>query len=624
MTTEKLEQPQVVETTVSTTCDKQQQQESACQASNLDQVSVAMNEYTLKGWIMLNDGCPDCNTSLMRNQEATSQVCVNCEINPPVDAEEDEKESAQQVELLPTKEQEELVHDQKPNQDQEHHQEELIHDQDQDQDQDQEHHQDSLQQPQEQQQQPEQMITESVRSSAPARALPPPPPTAEQPVLQAPGPIRPMASNNRISVIDPVMESVRKAYRSPSGRMVGVVQQQQQQPLPLTNDFPRPPTIPPPRSTTPLPMPPKTPPPVPRNVVSPPPGNGVLKPSAFPRPLGPPPPLMPNHMLISPPSSPPAPRSPSRDKRRSPQCSIVVQANIQPPMSPPSRPVGSPTSNTSPSRPRFPTPPSTGAIVTNLSLAGIGMHESTTLQPSGGAHLPEEDDEKDLESHDDEFFEDAEEEMEGYQSKPGSSTIIGEDDDEARGVMGMDTVLHDSRQGSNESTSRLIGEKILQGWAMLQDPCPNPACNGVPLMRSLEKKEVCVLCKTRYQREQLQDHFEQQSKYATVPSSPVTTSGPSNMNTIASSIVSSLKTASQFPAPPTTMPPVPRATSPPMPAYRTTSPIASPPIGFTRPQRDLNGRISGPIVLPPPAPMSPSFGLSSQRMLSRHHSEDMD
>ncbi|KAG0037171.1 hypothetical protein BGZ82_003016 [Podila clonocystis] len=55
-----------------------------------ESVSAAMDSYAMKGWTLLNDGCPDCNTPLMRNQEATSQVCVNCEINPPVDSDDEE------------------------------------------------------------------------------------------------------------------------------------------------------------------------------------------------------------------------------------------------------------------------------------------------------------------------------------------------------------------------------------------------------------------------------------------------------------------------------------------------------------------------------------------------------
>ena len=41
-----------------------------------------------------------------------------------------------------------------------------------------------------------------------------------------------------------------------------------------------------------------------------------------------------------------------------------------------------------------------------------------------------------------------------------------------------------------------MGTLLLQGWAMLEATCPN--CN-VPLMRSRQKEEICVVCETEYQ-----------------------------------------------------------------------------------------------------------------------------
>ncbi|KAF9584738.1 hypothetical protein BGW38_005365, partial [Lunasporangiospora selenospora] len=142
---------------------------------------------------MLNDGCPDCNTPLMRNREATSQICVNCQLNPPVDPEETAAVVAP---------------------------------------------------------------TESQMVSAPL----PPPPMAAMPA--APGPSAALPSlpsqqqqqqqrlsqkDNRMSVLDPVMENARKSLR-PTGRLGG------SGPIP-------PPTPPPARPTSSFPQPPKGTPP---------------------------------------------------------------------------------------------------------------------------------------------------------------------------------------------------------------------------------------------------------------------------------------------------------------------------------------------------------------------------
>ncbi|KAI7818821.1 hypothetical protein BC939DRAFT_278860 [Gamsiella multidivaricata] len=375
-------------------------------------------------------------TPLMRNQEATNQVCVNCEINPPVDPEEEE---SQHLSPLPQEHQ--------PKSD-------------------------------------SQQLETKKPNSGPIMSLPPP--TSALPAIPSPGPLRPMPSpNNRVSVLDPMMDAVRMNYRTPAGRDSSVL---------LPSDYPRPP--PPPGSTTPLPQPTRTPPPNKRL-------PGLPTPRlTFPRPP-PGPPSLAASCLISPPSSPPAPKLMPRDKRRSPQSSVVVQGNnILLSATPPTRP-------RAPSRSNLPTPPPSMALDTapgpntiDVMIAEQTTHESTEMEERGSdvddarsrntglenrpqaqkeAQMIEEDDEeKGLESHDE--FEDAEEEY-----RPSEEEIR----------------VRESRREQSERASRLIGEKMLQGWTMLQDPCPNSACNGVPLIRNRErKKEYCVICETTFQREQ--------------------------------------------------------------------------------------------------------------------------
>ncbi|KAG0204021.1 hypothetical protein BGX28_003900 [Mortierella sp. GBA30] len=267
-----------------------------------------------------------------------------------------------------------------------------------------------------------------------------------------------------------------------------------------------------------------------------------------------------------------------------------------------------------PRRSALPTPPSSSAILPSASLGSADaeshaeiMHESTGSDGKGSdmdtapyhtalisLQAIEVEDEKELESHDE--FEDAAEEM---VNKPSD----------------QESNQREAKREQNERASRLIGEKMLQGWTMLQDACPNSACYGVPLMRSREKKEYCVICENYYKREQ----DLEPGKYSTV-----STAKPNGVDATTAAVAF---TASQFPAPPMTLPPVPR-TSPvsnpttvsalTSPQVRAVSPLSSP--SHPRASVSLHGRISSSIVLPPAASVSPSFGMTSQQILS----ESMD
>ncbi|KAF9108316.1 hypothetical protein BGX29_001593 [Mortierella sp. GBA35] len=149
----------------------------------------------------------------------------------------------------------------------------------------------------------------------------------------------------------------------------------------------------------------------------------------------------------------------------------------------------------------------------------------------------------------------------------------------------MEQEIRESQREQSERVSRLMGQRMLQGWTMLQDTCPNPSCNGVPLMRSREKKEICVAC-GKDPRAVVRE--EPGQGYRQGPASPIANSSP-------------------FPAAMTS----PRASvkmSPPLGAslpllHKTTS---------SRAPRDLNGRVSSSIILPPP------------QRASRHLSSDLD
>lgn len=75
---------------------------------------------------------------------------------------------------------------------------------------------------------------------------------------------------------------------------------------------------------------------------------------------------------------------------------------------------------------------------------------------------------------------------------------------------------------SKKDTSALIGEKLLQGWTMLADMCPNasmPGCTGVPLMKERgTQRMLCVNCGIFYVK--VQDP-KNQSSYIIVPETQV-------------------------------------------------------------------------------------------------------
>ncbi|PPQ69555.1 hypothetical protein CVT26_001557 [Gymnopilus dilepis] len=77
---------------------------------------------------------------------------------------------------------------------------------------------------------------------------------------------------------------------------------------------------------------------------------------------------------------------------------------------------------------------------------------------------------------------------------PGSPTFIPlEESEESR-----------RRRAQSDQASSEIGKKLLQGWAMLGEECPNVSCYGVPLVRppkaggEKDPRMECVICGNIY------------------------------------------------------------------------------------------------------------------------------
>ena len=54
------------------------------------------------------------------------------------------------------------------------------------------------------------------------------------------------------------------------------------------------------------------------------------------------------------------------------------------------------------------------------------------------------------------------------------------------------------KRSKSDDISKKLGEKLIQGWAMLEDACQD--CN-VPIMRSKKGEMVCFGCNRGFRRE---------------------------------------------------------------------------------------------------------------------------
>ncbi|KAK3823578.1 MAG: hypothetical protein J3Q66DRAFT_332242 [Benniella sp.] len=523
----------------------------------------------------------------MRNRDATSQICINCQLNPPIDP-EDAQAKPESESPLPTP--------------------------------------------------PAQLLAQAIQPlplPPIKQALVSPPPTSALPAPPPPRPTTPQ--NHRVSVLDPMME-VRKALR----------------PIGHRGSIPAPPSTPPPRSSSASKL-----------------SSGPLagKPN-IPLPPGPPPSLP-----LSPPPANFPPQPVLRDMRRSPQSSIILSGSILPPSTPPPPPPAMAAGSIPLSPPTSASELEEGASIATLeqeqSLSRRTSQRVSAMQGASstrqsldepGTASVESEIVSTIKPADDEPAQGLAQESEpttpaphpestelGVEATLESSAIASEnqarqntravEDEDDKGMESDDDFEdaeedvpkateeevkeRETKREQSERASRLIGQKMLQGWAMLQDPCPNPSCHGVPLLRSREKKEYCVICENYFQREQDLQH----GKYTLIPETPsqpptvtaaAATQGPPGTGSSASLV------PENFPPPPLAPSPAipPPVSSPALPPQfnsprlkSVSSPISSPSMG--RNQREFLGRVSQPIFLPPAT-------TPAQHVLVKHMSEDLD
>ncbi|KAJ3157372.1 hypothetical protein HDU89_002786 [Geranomyces variabilis] len=57
-----------------------------------------------------------------------------------------------------------------------------------------------------------------------------------------------------------------------------------------------------------------------------------------------------------------------------------------------------------------------------------------------------------------------------------------------------ETADFEQRREQGNKASKLLGQKMLQGWTLLDAVCKTPTCIGIPLVRNRQKQTLCVIC----------------------------------------------------------------------------------------------------------------------------------
>ncbi|ORY90373.1 hypothetical protein BCR43DRAFT_528034 [Syncephalastrum racemosum] len=114
------------------------------------------------------------------------------------------------------------------------------------------------------------------------------------------------------------------------------------------------------------------------------------------------------------------------------------------------------------------------------------------------------------------------EEGEDSEEQPAKRTAVPNADEQR--------IARERREQSSRA-SELIGKRLLQRWALLNDVCPNPACYAIPLMRDPSKRMTCVICERVYlTEEQAAEEEKKKKKQASIappaPVAPVTPATP--------------------------------------------------------------------------------------------------
>ncbi|KAJ3189758.1 hypothetical protein HDU85_000042 [Gaertneriomyces sp. JEL0708] len=101
-----------------------------------------------------------------------------------------------------------------------------------------------------------------------------------------------------------------------------------------------------------------------------------------------------------------------------------------------------------------------------------------------------------------------------------SSWDVADEAIEVRPASAEDPARAELRRRQGERASQLLGQKLLSGWALLDEICPGNTCFAIPLVRNRQKQKYCVICERTYSEEQ---SASQQSSSTETSSTPTIT-----------------------------------------------------------------------------------------------------
>ncbi|KAJ2752490.1 hypothetical protein GGI19_003797 [Coemansia pectinata] len=84
------------------------------------------------------------------------------------------------------------------------------------------------------------------------------------------------------------------------------------------------------------------------------------------------------------------------------------------------------------------------------------------------------------------------------------------------------------KREQSDLASQRIAKRLLQGWAMIDQACPNESCYSVPLVQDREKTQLCVVCGQHYMDEDAYAKKFGALAPATTPSSSNSHPAPEN------------------------------------------------------------------------------------------------
>ncbi|KAI9102600.1 hypothetical protein DFS34DRAFT_591234 [Phlyctochytrium arcticum] len=90
-----------------------------------------------------------------------------------------------------------------------------------------------------------------------------------------------------------------------------------------------------------------------------------------------------------------------------------------------------------------------------------------------------------------------------------------------------DAALREERRKQGDQASKLLGQKMLAGWTLLDEICPNKSCYMIPLVRNKRKETLCVMCQKTFSETGKETSAPRATTVPVSTDAPISKSGPS-------------------------------------------------------------------------------------------------